>query len=110
MDAETEQSMEDLKTIPSLALIEKMEPLLRQLSNLKFLSSNARADLAIGYAAQIPEIERKALAISNEFRRRDESVGICGEIICCEHGVRDGDWCDPCNAEYKRAAKEQGHE
>lgn len=22
---------------------------------------------------------------------------------CCKHGVRDGDWCDPCSKEYKRA-------
>ncbi len=24
----------------------------------------------------------------------------------CEHGVADGDFCEPCNKEYKRAAKE----
>jgi hypothetical protein len=24
----------------------------------------------------------------------------------CEHGVMTGDWCEACNAEYKRAAKE----
>lgn len=24
----------------------------------------------------------------------------------CEHGVQDGDWCEPCNKEYKRAAVE----
>lgn len=23
----------------------------------------------------------------------------------CEHGVADGDWCDSCNREYKRAAR-----
>lgn len=22
----------------------------------------------------------------------------------CEHGVKDGDWCEPCNTEMKRAA------
>ena len=26
----------------------------------------------------------------------------------CEHGVPEGDWCQPCNAEYKRAAQENG--
>lgn len=24
----------------------------------------------------------------------------------CEHGVKDGDYCEPCNREYKRAQKE----
>lgn len=23
----------------------------------------------------------------------------------CEHGIPEGEWCDPCNKEYKRAAK-----
>lgn len=26
----------------------------------------------------------------------------------CEHGVIDGDWCEPCNREYKRARRESG--
>lgn len=25
------------------------------------------------------------------------------ELDVCEHGVRCGDWCPECNAEYKRA-------
>lgn len=28
----------------------------------------------------------------------------------CEHGVADGDWCEPCAKEYKRAAREAGLE
>lgn len=24
----------------------------------------------------------------------------------CEHRIDDGDWCEPCNLEYKRAALE----
>jgi proline dehydrogenase len=28
----------------------------------------------------------------------------------CEHGVSDGDWCDSCNKEYKRAARAAGLE
>ncbi len=24
----------------------------------------------------------------------------------CEHGIMEGDWCEPCNLEYKRAARE----
>lgn len=27
-------------------------------------------------------------------------------LLACEHGVREGDWCEACNREYKRAAKE----
>lgn len=26
----------------------------------------------------------------------------------CEHGVPEGDWCDECNQDYKRARKENG--
>jgi hypothetical protein len=26
----------------------------------------------------------------------------------CEHGVAEGDWCEPCNREYKRAAEAGG--
>jgi hypothetical protein len=28
----------------------------------------------------------------------------------CEHGVSDGDWCEPCNREYKRAEEESAAE
>jgi hypothetical protein len=28
----------------------------------------------------------------------------------CEHGVPDGEYCEPCNREYKRAAREAGLE
>ena len=27
---------------------------------------------------------------------------------CCEHGVADGEYCEPCNLAYKRAARENG--
>ncbi len=27
--------------------------------------------------------------------------------VVCEHGIPDGDWCEPCNREYKRAAAEE---
>lgn len=26
----------------------------------------------------------------------------------CEHGIQEGDWCEPCNREYKAASKEDG--
>ena len=39
---------------------------------------------------------------AREGRRAERDV--------CEHGVTCGDWCEPCNAEYKRAAKEHGYE
>jgi hypothetical protein len=28
----------------------------------------------------------------------------------CEHGIMEGDWCEPCNKEYKRAAREHGYD
>lgn len=28
-------------------------------------------------------------------------------VIRCEHGVPDGEWCEPCNKEMKRARMEQ---
>ncbi len=37
-----------------------------------------------------------AAAIEAELKRRD----------VCEHGVPDGEYCRPCNLEYKRAAAE----
>lgn len=32
------------------------------------------------------------------------------EEIHCEHGIWDGNYCDKCNAEYKRASREAGYE
>ena len=37
-------------------------------------------------------------SIEAELQRRD----------VCEHGVRTGDWCEPCAAEYRRALVEPG--
>ena len=28
----------------------------------------------------------------------------------CEHGVKEGDWCEPCNRAYKEAAKESDND
>lgn len=28
---------------------------------------------------------------------------VCRGIQACEHGVREGDWCSDCNADYKQA-------
>ena len=33
-----------------------------------------------------------------------------GELLVCEHGVEDGEYCQPCNAEYKRAAACDGQD
>lgn len=30
------------------------------------------------------------------------------EMGICEHGIEEGDWCESCNAEYKRARKGDG--
>lgn len=30
--------------------------------------------------------------------------------LYCEHGILDGEYCEPCNLEYKRAAKAAGLE
>lgn len=33
-----------------------------------------------------------------------------GDTIHCEHGVAYGEYCEVCNKEYKRAAREAGYE
>lgn len=33
-----------------------------------------------------------------------------GEAIHCEHGIADGEYCEACSKEYKRAAREAGYE
>lgn len=32
------------------------------------------------------------------------------DVIHCEHGIADGEYCEVCSKEYKRAAREAGHE
>jgi hypothetical protein len=49
----------------------------------------------IGYVRKNPAIAR-------------EWLGDMPHPVACEHGVPDGDWCEPCNQAYKAAALEQG--
>lgn len=38
----------------------------------------------------------RAARLADEYHRVDH----------CEHGIREGDWCPKCNAEYKQAQQE----
>jgi hypothetical protein len=40
--------------------------------------------------------------VHDAYRENLRSAGVC------EHGEADGDYCGPCNAEYKRARRENG--
>jgi hypothetical protein len=42
--------------------------------------------------------------LQNKISRLEPKPGYC------EHGVLDGDWCEPCNKAYKEAAKEAEQE
>lgn len=33
-----------------------------------------------------------------------------GEVIHCEHGIADYEYCEVCSKEYKRAAREHGYQ
>lgn len=43
---------------------------------------------------------------------RDRIAEAMADLDVCEHGIRAGDWCQPCNEDYKsalsRAAGESG--
>lgn len=41
-------------------------------------------------------------------RLNDIIARYCPLPNTCEHGVKDGDWREPCNREMKRAVKENG--
>jgi hypothetical protein len=43
--------------------------------------------------------------LMEEYRR-----AVLPEVGVCEHGVADGDFCEPCNKEYKRARLADGDE
>ena len=38
-----------------------------------------------------------------------QSDGLQATDDCCEHGTPEFGYCEKCNADYKRAAKEAGH-
>lgn len=42
----------------------------------------------------------------DEYDRTALEAAIAGTHGRCEHGIEDGEYCKPCNLEYKRAAKE----
>lgn len=50
-----------------------------------------------------PDVEPYAIRLAKAAIARAEAE-LAGES--CEHGIQDGEWCRPCNAEYKRAERE----
>jgi hypothetical protein len=58
-------------------------------------------------AARIAALEADLASVTRE---RDEAVRRNRCYRCdpdpdkCEHGVPDGEWCEPCNRDYKEAA------
>ena len=52
----------------------------------------------------VEELETKLDAVEARLRRYEPEPGFC------EHNVPEGDWCKPCNKEYKRAIEEGGRD
>ncbi len=65
-----------------------------------FAGMNAAAPMVRTF---IEEIERRAPPALRELIAR----GANPAEDRCQHGVKAGEWCGPCNAEYKRARREQ---
>lgn len=57
---------------------------------------------SIGHAGHADALDGLRKAVADARRWRDG--------VACEHGVADGDWCEACAAEYKKARKENGYE
>lgn len=51
---------------------------------------------------QLKLCEHCSQRVHDAYRENLRQAGIC------EHGVNDGDWCEDCNREYKRARGEAG--
>ncbi len=49
-----------------------------------------------------PEYGFDGIILAKWFKKM-QAAFLCEE---CEHGVKDGEWCEPCNREYKRASIE----
>lgn len=66
---------------------------------------------ARGYEANSRQVWRphthKAESISDSIVELELWMQDNPEEVC-EHGIEDGEYCQPCNAEYKRAAREDG--
>jgi hypothetical protein len=63
----------------------------------KSFRKGSKANLQFGVIGQWSS-GRGAVVVSAALPRR------------CEHGVADGDWCEPCNKAYKDAAKDQANQ
>jgi len=62
------------------------------------------------YADAMLRERKKKRQRATEFRKLSAVIATNKRRPQCEHGVIEGDWCDPCNKEYKRAAREAGIE
>lgn len=52
-------------------------------------------------AHEVEQLQQRLAAAEARLRRYEPEPDIC------EHGVTEGDWCEPCNREYKAAAEDE---
>lgn len=57
----------------------------------------------------IKKIRRASIVLKASFDFAVRSVVLYIDDDICDHGVAIGDWCEPCNLEYKAAAKVSDH-
>jgi hypothetical protein len=62
------------------------------------------------YADAMLRERKKKRQRATEFRELSAAIAANKRRPQCEHGVPEGDWCEPCNKEYKRAAQAAGLE
>ena len=60
------------------------------------------------YADAMLRERKKKRQRALQFCKLSASIAANKKRPHCEHGITEGDWCEPCNKEYKRAAKEHG--
>jgi hypothetical protein len=72
-----------------------------------YTADECSQDAYIYADAMLRERKKKHLR-AREFRTLSAAISANRRRPRCEHGVPEGDWCEPCNKEYKRAAREHG--
>lgn len=75
-----------------------------------FLAGATAYAAAVGHPCLKSDNEKLREVFDTQGWRTIETFEKLAEaVLVCEHGVKDGDWCEPCNKEMKRAAQAEGN-
>lgn len=90
-----------------------VEIILERLDQCASQIISPKPDAVFSAAAQViremrDEISRLDRILANVPVRCVIEANYAAGYPRCEHGISEGDWCEPCNKEYKRAAKAAG--